>query len=132
RASIVACPRPIPGPYHTHLIVATIKSRTQAPEQGRQIERAEAVVVDPALVAVEEGAEIRHAVFEHGDAIDAHAPGEPLIDIGIKPGIADDIGMDHAAAEDFKPVAALADLHLGAGAVALHVDFHTRLGEGEE
>ncbi len=64
--------------------------------------------------------------------VDPHAPGEALVDIGVEPAIAQHVGVHHAAAQDLEPVAALADLHLGARAVALHVDFHRGLGEREE
>src|SRR3546814_7739090 len=40
--------------------------------------------------------------------------------------------MNHAAAEDLHPVAALAELDDRAGAVALDVDLEGRLGEREE
>ena len=38
----------------------------------------------PAHIGVEEVAKVRHAVFQHGDAVEAHAPGEALIDVGIE------------------------------------------------
>src|SRR5262245_552267 len=46
----------------------------QPSRQGRKIERPEAVVGEPAYVGLKESAQIVHAVFEHGDAIDSHAP----------------------------------------------------------
>src|SRR5690606_24790946 len=53
------------------ILVFPWKLLAQAAEQGRQIERAEAVMLEPANVGVEEGAQVRHAVFQHGDAVDA-------------------------------------------------------------
>ena len=35
-------------------------------------------MIEPASVAVEEGPQIVHPVFEHGEAVDAHAEGEAL------------------------------------------------------
>ena len=39
---------------------------------GLEVERTEAVMGEPAHVGLEERAKIRHAVFEHGDAVDPH------------------------------------------------------------
>src|SRR5690606_2320164 len=61
------------------------RSVAQSAEQGRQVERAETVMLEPAHIGVEEGAQVRHAVFQHGDAVDAHAPGEALILVRIEP-----------------------------------------------
>src|SRR5580704_17400783 len=82
-------------------------SRAQASRQRREVERAEAVMVEPADVRLEEGAQVRHAVFEHGDAVDAHAPGKALVFVGIEPAILQHVRMHHAAAEDLQPVVAL-------------------------
>ncbi len=60
----------------------------QAREQRRNVERPEAIMLEPADIGVEKGAQIRHPVFEHGDAIDADAPGKALVDFGIEPAIA--------------------------------------------
>src|ERR1700733_7901567 len=98
-------------------------SRAQAARQRRKVERAEAVMVEPAHVGFEEGAQIGHAVFEHGDAIDPHAPGEALIFVGIEPAIAQHVRMHHAAAEDFQPIVALAETDFAFVAAALDVDF---------
>ena len=46
-------------------------------------------MVDPADVGVEEVAQVGHAIFEHRDAVDAHAPGEALVDIRIEAAIAE-------------------------------------------
>ena len=89
-------------------------------------------MAEPADVGLEEGPQIRHAVFQHGNAVDPHAPGKALILIRIKPAIADDIAVDHAAAENFEPVVALAEADFTALARALDVDFHRGFGEGEK
>ena len=86
---------------------------------------------EPAHVRFEEGAQIRHAVFEHGDAVDPHAPGESLIFIRIEAAVAQHVGMHHAAAEDLHPILALAEPHFALVAPALDVDFERRLGERE-
>src|SRR6516162_5523597 len=87
---------------------------------------------EPAHVRLEERAQVRHGVFEHGDAIDAHTPGETLIDIGIEPAIAQHVRMHHAAAENLHPVLALAESQLALFAPALDVGLERRLSEGEE
>src|SRR5918998_284713 len=57
-------------------------------DEARNVERAEAVMVQPADIGLEEGAQIGHAVFQHGDAIDPHTPGEALVLVRIEPAIA--------------------------------------------
>src|SRR5690348_2566279 len=86
----------------------------------------------PAHVAVEQLAQITHAVFEHGDAIDAHAPGKALVDVGIDVAGAQNIWMHHAAAENLQPILALAKADFALVATALDVDFQRRLREREE
>ena len=105
---------------------------TARPNRRRQVERPEAVVVEPAHVRLEEGAQVRHAVFQHGDAVDADAPGEALVDVGVEAAVAQHVRMHHAAAEDLEPVVALAEADLAALARALDVDLGRGLGEREE
>src|SRR5690606_6077328 len=107
-------------------------SHAQAAGQRRQVERAEAVVRQPAHVRLEEGAQVRHAVFQHRDAVDAHAPGEALVLVRVEPAVAEHVGVHHAAAEDLQPVLALAEADLAALARALDVHLRRWLGEGEE
>src|SRR5579875_3522673 len=102
---------------------------TQSPRQGRKVERAKAVVRKPAYVGLEEGTQIGHAVFEHGDAVDAEAPGKTLEFVGIEPAILQHVRMHHAAAENLHPVVALAEPDLALVAPALDVDLERRLGE---
>src|SRR3984885_6164730 len=63
-------------------------SRAQASRQRRKVERTEAIMVEPAQVGFEEGAQIGHAVFEHGDAVDPHAPGKALESGGVEHALA--------------------------------------------
>src|SRR6185436_16117965 len=108
------------------------RSCAQPAGQRREVERPEAVVCEPAHVGLEEGAQIGHSVFEHGDAVDTHAPGESLILVGIEAAIAHHIGMDHAAAENLQPVLALAEPDLALVAPALDVDLERGLSERQE
>src|SRR5271155_831297 len=98
------------------------RSRTQSSRQRRKIERLEAVVRKPAHVVLEQLPQIRHAVCQHRDAIDAHAPRKTLIDVGIDAAGAQYIGMPHAAAENLQPVLAFAETDLAAVAPALDID----------
>ena len=93
--------------------------------------RGEAVMLEPAQIGGEEGAQIRHAVFQHGDAVDAEAEGEALIALGIEPDILEHVRMHHAAAENLEPVVAFADADLVAHLGVADIDLHRRLGEGE-
>src|SRR5882724_5979736 len=68
-----AAPDRFPGPLN--------RSRTQSSRQRRNVERLEAVMGEPAHVALEQLPQVGHAVFQHRDAVDAHAPGKALIDV---------------------------------------------------
>src|SRR5437899_1141846 len=108
------------------------RSRAQSPRQRRDVERLEAVMREPADVAIEQLPEIGEAVFQHRDTIEAHAPGKVLIDIGIDVAGAQHVRVHHAAAEDFRPVLAFAETDLALVAAALDVDLERGLGEREE
>src|SRR5207342_2247106 len=82
--------------------------------------------------ALEQLPEIGDAVFQHRDAIDAHAPGKALIDIGIDAARAQHVRVHHAAAENLQPVLAFAETNLALVAPALDVDLERGLGEREE
>ena len=89
-------------------------------------------MLQPAHVGLEELAQVRNAVFEHRDAVDAEAPGETLVLGGIEPAIPQHVGMHHAAAHHFQPVGAFADLQLVTPALAAYIDFGGRFGKREE
>src|SRR6516165_6999930 len=108
------------------------RSAAQSSRKRGEVERPEAVMGEPAHVGLEERAKIGHPVFEHGDAIDPHAPSETLILVGIEPAIAQHVGMHHAAAENLHPILALAESDLAFVALALDVDLERRLRERKE
>src|SRR5690349_19469467 len=108
------------------------RSRAQPSGQRRPVERAEAVMRQPAHIGFEEGAQIGHAVFEHRDAVDAHAPGEALVLVRVEPAIAQHVRMHHAAAENLHPILAFAEADLALVAAVLDVDFERGLGERKE
>ena len=57
----------------------------------------ESIVTEPAQVAFEEGAQIGDAVFQHGDAVDAHAEGEALVALRVDAAVAtSNTGSIHA------------------------------------
>src|SRR5882724_6173035 len=107
-------------------------SRAQSSRQRRDVERLEAVVAQPAHVAFEQLPQVGHAVFQHRDAVDAHAPGKALIDVGIDAAGAQHIGVHHAAAENLHPVLAFAETNLALVAPALDVDLERGFGERKE
>src|SRR5438445_7146857 len=107
-------------------------SRAQSPRERRDVERLEAVMVEPADVALEQLAQIGDAVFQHRDAVDAHAPGKALVDVGIDAAGAQHVRMHHAAAQNLQPVFALAEADFALVAGALDVDLKRWLGEREE
>src|ERR1700749_955903 len=89
-------------------------------------------MVKPEHVAVEQLAQVVHALFQHRDTVDAHAPCKALVFVGIDAAGAQHIRMHHAAAENLEPVLALAESDLALVAPALDVDLERRLGEREE
>src|SRR6185437_1297766 len=89
-------------------------------------------MVEEADIALEQLAKVRDAVFEHGDTVDAHAPGKALVDIGIEPAKAQHVRMHHAATQNLQPVLALAEADFALVAAALDVDLERGLGEREE
>src|SRR5208282_1180062 len=107
-------------------------SAAEAPREGRDVKRLEAVVVDPAKVRVEEVAQVGNSVFEHGDAVDSHSPGEALGGLRIDAAICQHVGVDHAAPQNLEPVLAFAETDFSARAPALDVDLHRGRGEGKE
>src|SRR4051812_6431466 len=104
----------------------------QTADQARHVERPETVMVQPADIRLEERTQVRHAVLEHGDAVDADPEREALHRVRIEAAIAQDVRVDHPAAQDLQPVVALAEANLAALAGALDVDLGRRLGEREE
>src|SRR5215203_4700945 len=106
-------------------------SRRQPADQGRDVQWTEAVVVEPAHVRFEERAQVRHAVFQHGDAVDPHAPGKSLELVRVEAAVSQHVRVDHAAAEDLEPVGALAEADLATFAGALDVDLRGRFRERE-
>src|SRR4051794_17261692 len=94
-------------------------------------------------VVVEEAPQVGDAVAQHRDPLDPDPEGEPLHALGVVAvGLdeAEDVGVDHAGAEDLDPALALAEVAALAaveltGAAALEagdVDLDAGLGEGEE
>ena len=86
---------------------------------------------EPQIVAPEV-ANVVDAVFEHSNTFWPHAEGEAGVDGRVIAAVAQDIGMYHAAAEDFHPAGVFADVATVAIADdALHVHFGAGFGKGE-
>src|SRR3546814_5129793 len=88
-------------------------------------------MAEPAQVAVEEGTKVVHAVFQHGEPIDAGAEGEPLPFVGIEPAGFEHARVDHAGAEDLHPAVGAADHAAPVLDRVADIDLGRRLGEGE-
>ena len=54
-------------------------------------------------IVFEEGAQVSHAVTQHGQTLNTHAKGQATVLIGVNTDIAQHIGMNHAATEHFQP-----------------------------
>ena len=85
----------------------------------------------PAQIGTEKGPQIGHAIFQHGQAVNAHAEGKALIFFRVNAGMGQHMRVDHAAAANFHPVITTADHQLVAVTVAAHIDLHAGLGKGE-
>src|SRR5262245_5365876 len=125
--------RLLPGSHAPHLPTpASLDHSSAQPScKRRHLEWAEAVVLEPAHVAFEEGAQVRHPVFQHGDAIDPHAPRKALELVWIDAAVFQHIGMHHPATENLQPILAFAETDAVLVAPALDVDLERRLGERE-
>src|SRR5438270_895940 len=88
-------------------------------------------MLQPADIAVEEGAEVVHPVFQHSEAVDTRAERKALPLVGVEPHVRDYTRVDHAAAEHFHPVVRPADY--AATVLPRPTDLHVsrRLGERE-
>ncbi len=70
---------------------------------------------------------------KHGDAFDADAEGPSAPDFGVDVSFAQDVGVDHAGAEDFDPTGLFAEPTTFLSAEdAGDIDFDAGFGEGEE
>src|ERR1700675_4926718 len=72
-------------------------------------------LAEEADVVLKENLDVIDLVFQHGQAIDAHAEGEAADFFGVVVDEAVDGGVDHAGAEEFNPAGAFA---FGASAAA--------------
>src|SRR5699024_2085074 len=66
------------------------------------------VVLGEADVALHDVAHVRHSVAEHEDALDSEPEGEALVLLGVHPGRAQHVRVDHAAAAHLDPAGAAA------------------------
>src|ERR1700675_1535894 len=94
-------------------------------------------LAEEADVVLKENLDVIDLVFQHGQAIDAHAEGEAADFFGVVVDEAVDGGVDHAGAEEFDPTGAFALVAsaatCGRAAAAAEdagdVEFDARLGE---
>jgi len=56
---------------------------------------------EKARIVLEEKTDVRDAIAEHGDAIDAEAEGKAAVALRVDPAVTKDIRMDHSRAEHF-------------------------------
>src|SRR3546814_13049207 len=88
-------------------------------------------MAEPAQVAVEEGTKVVHAVFQHGEPIDAGAEGEPLPLVGIEPAGFEHARVVTAGAEALHPADGAADPAAPGPDRAAGIAFRQRLAAGE-
>src|SRR5690606_19380735 len=75
------------------------------------------VVLGEAAVALHHVPHVRDAVAQHEDALDAEAEGEALVLLGVDPGRAQHVRVDHAAAAHLDPAGTPADAAVRIGVV---------------
>ncbi len=83
----------------------------------------------PSEIRLEEGPQIRNAVFQHGQPVDPHAEGKALHLVRIQATCTNDIRMHHAGSEDFQPAVADPNFHLALFPRTVDVHFHAWFGE---
>ena len=88
-------------------------------------------MAQPAEVGFEEGAQVGDAVFQHREAVDAHAESEALPLGWVNPCGGEDFRVDHAGAQNLHPLVALTDFELAADVGIADVDLGGGFGEGE-
>ena len=88
-------------------------------------------MLEPADIAVEEGAQVAHAIFEHRQPVDAGAEGEALPFVGVEAGVGDDPRVDHPGAEHLHPILGAADDPPAVFPRPADMDVGRRLGERE-
>src|SRR5262245_33635391 len=93
-------------------------------------------MVEPSHVRFVELAQIGYAVFEHGNALNPHTKGKPLVNCRINPTVFENVWMDHAAPEDLEPIIPFTQDKLAILPRASDVDlgsrFHKRKKGGTE
>src|SRR4029077_15778809 len=77
--------------------------------KGRDVECTEAVMLQPADIAVKERAKIVHSIFEHRQPVDAAAESKALPLVGIEACARDHARVDHPGAQYFHPALLTAD-----------------------
>src|SRR6185369_13900271 len=80
--------------------------------QRGNIERGEAIMLEPSQIGFEKRAQIRDAVFQHRETVDAEAEGVTLIARRIDAAHLQHARMHHAGACDLEPILALAEFDL--------------------
>src|SRR5882672_7957618 len=88
-------------------------------------------MLQPAEIGFEERSQIRNAIFQHREPIDAEPESVALIGLGIDAAHLEHARMDHARARDLEPIRAFPETDLSTRAVALDVNFDRWLGERE-
>ena len=61
------------------------------------------------MIVFGEQPDVVDAIAEHGEALDAHAPGVAGVDFRVDAAVFENFGMDHAGADDFKPAGVFAE-----------------------
>src|SRR3954454_10774333 len=88
---------------------------------------------EDAEVVLPERTQVRQAVPEHGDALDAEPECEALVLVGIDADVPEDVGVDPAGAAHLDPARVLARrASVAAADEARHVELDRRLGEREK
>lgn len=88
-------------------------------------------------VVLEEQTDVGDAVAEHRHPLDAQTKSEPRVALRVDAAVPEDLGVNHAAAEDLDPAGVLADPATRADTCvadtedAAHVDLRAGLDEGE-
>lgn len=89
-------------------------------------------LAEEAEIVFEIESEVADLIFKHSHTFDAHTESEAGIEFGIDTRGAEDVRVDHTAAENFEPASTLANIAaLAATDVARDIHLCRRFGKGE-
>ena len=86
-------------------------------------------MLEPSDVRFKKGTQIRNTVFQHRQTVNADAEGKPLILVRVNTAGAQNVRMNHTAAQNLQPVGSGTDFQFGLALFTADIHFCRRLGK---